>query len=119
MANIWQSTALLFRRGWPHEAAVNGTGGAAATTTVAQGARKGSEPSLHVTFGIESAISGTYESLLHHALEVASMDYPELFGFSYDVGGERNDPLPLSVPWLQLLHICVHDVASRDSRLRR
>lgn len=63
------------RRGWPHEAAVNGT------TDALGGARRGSNgPSLHVTFGVESALSGTYESLVHHALEVASVEYPYLFG---------------------------------------
>ncbi|CAN0251695.1 unnamed protein product, partial [Scytosiphon promiscuus] len=51
---------MYIPRGWPHEAAVNGTAGG--------GSARG--PSLHVTFGVETAVSGTYESLLHHALEV-------------------------------------------------
>ncbi len=34
---------------------------------------------MHVTFGVETALAGTYESLLHHALEVAAVQHPFLF----------------------------------------
>lgn len=44
---------------------------------------------MHVTFGVESAVSGTYESLLHHALEVAAVDHPHLFGLSPQRGEVR------------------------------
>ena len=66
-------------RGWPHEAAVNGTKNA--DTVRSRGAR---EPSIHVTFGIESALAGTYESLLHHALQVAAAEDPDLFGLAHE-----------------------------------
>lgn len=54
---------------------MNGTG--AKPRVEAAGARG---PSLHVTFGVETAHAGTYESLLHHALEVAAVEHPLLFG---------------------------------------
>ncbi|CAN0288488.1 unnamed protein product [Ectocarpus sp. 4 AP-2014] len=125
---------MYIPRGWPHEAAVNGTAtrlgggrGAPSRSSAARG------PSLHVTFGVETALSGTYESLLHHALEVAAVEHPLLFGLS-PRGGEESDKRSANdsdegnqdrmggdakIPWLQLLHLWVHDVASRDARLRK
>eukprot|EP00903_Cladosiphon_okamuranus_P011091 g10467.t1 len=139
---------MYIPRGWPHEAAVNGTGarppGGSGGGSPAGGGARG--PSLHVTFGVETTLSGTYESLLHHALEVAAAEHPLLFGLppsetktttraggtdgndrgekkrSLDGFGDEleagvgNEP---EVPWLQLLHLWVHDVASRDKRLRK
>ncbi|CAM9986947.1 unnamed protein product [Ascophyllum nodosum] len=125
---------MYIPRGWPHEAAVNGTarvgGGAKAHDSRSRG---GSKPSLHVTFGVESTLSGTYESMLHHALEAAAAEQPHLF-FARSSGADedetKSDRGPhrqnysdlkseAGVPWLELLHIWVHDVASRDGRLRR
>lgn len=57
-------------RGWPHEAAVNVTGEGARTSARTSG------PALHITFGIESSTYGSYEALLHHALEVAQVEHP-------------------------------------------
>lgn len=80
---------LCSHRGWPHEAAVNGTGarpgGEPGAPSPAGGGTRG--PSLHVTFGVETTLSGTYESLLHHALEVAAVEHPLLFGLPPS-GGE-------------------------------
>ncbi|CAN0193556.1 unnamed protein product [Laminaria digitata] len=121
---------MYIPRGWPHEAAVNGTRNAEdAAAGRSRGAR---EPSLHITFGIESALSGTYESLLHHALEVAAVEHPELFGLSQErevtklderdgsansaEGGGEGGPV---FPWLEVLHLWLHDTASRDARLRK
>ncbi|CAN0376400.1 unnamed protein product [Ectocarpus sp. 12 AP-2014] len=125
---------MYIPRGWPHEAAVNGTAarpgggrGASPSSSAARG------PSLHLTFGVETALSGTYESLLHHALEVAAVEHPLLFGLSPREGEESDKQSAndsdednqgrmggdAEVPWLQLLHLWVHDVASRDARLRK
>ncbi|CAN0056220.1 unnamed protein product, partial [Hapterophycus canaliculatus] len=135
---------MYIPRGWPHEAAVNGTaqmgrGNQAERSPPSSGGSgdgggSARGPSLHVTFGVETAVSGTYESLLHHALEIAAVHHPSLFRLSPQ--GEEVRRLALTssedatigetgvrqeteLPWLQLLHLWVHDVASRDLRLRR
>ena len=44
--------------------------------------RTGDEPSLHLTFGIEHKCESTFEALLHHALEVFLVEFPEKKGES-------------------------------------
>ena len=44
-----------------------------------------------MTFGVETALSGTYESLLHHALEIAAVEHPQLFGLPPSQGETKTE----------------------------
>lgn len=90
---------------------------------------------MHVTFGVETALAGTYESLLHHALEVAAVQHPLLLGLrrpqvrenrttsTFEVRGARavrGTPLPCLTLTLTLTltPACATSGAFSDAALR-
>ena len=79
-------SALTIPRGWVHEAATN-----CSTETIA--ALPANQPSLHLTFGLEAAVTTTVEVLLHY--------YFQSFGES------------MALDWHAWMwtHLCIHTVA--------
>jgi len=77
---------------------------------------------MHVTFGVETALAGTYESLLHHALEVAAVQHPLLFGIPRPQGEGRGNEVRVwcfgtPMQWWRLS--ALPDPAPDPRRLRR
>ena len=80
---------------------MNGTGWEPGRPSPASNGARG--PSLHVTFGVETALSGTYESLLHHALEIAAAEHPQLFGRPPSQGETETETKTVSAVCVRLM----------------